>query len=513
MRTHLRLLLSILVISTLPTGLSRCSTQPPDTSVGVDSSCDEGDAQPGRDAGAGHDAGETSRCRGVTLQASDLDNYATLLDCLRNPAPEAERIEAVSTFITAVESHDGLPIVGQGQVVFVYVRSADWDGLDDTTPGEAFEPGRRNLPIRVAGDFNSWNVESWVLRQEAANFFHVSVPISPTSATRWGYKLIAKDEAGNDVWFSDPLSRRFVFDASGRLSIVRGDDDQGQLEWIRSVHARRLNVDRSITLYLPRGYDTNPSKRYPVLYMHDGNNLFDAHQPRSASESWEVDETANAEIEAGRVREFIVVGIPNNDNRLGEYTPVADEYEGSTVGGDGELYADFIVSDLKPLIDGRYRTLAGPESTAVLGSSLGGVISFFIGLEHPQTFKYIGGMSSTFDWGSALGNPTLPDQYAEMPDLASRRQVYYLDSGGGPEQDGTCPSDGPNDGRDNYCETLEMKGTLEAAGISTYPLDPNADRLQPDDIDIYHWWQPNAPHSEASWRARMFRPLRLFFRP
>jgi predicted alpha/beta superfamily hydrolase len=330
--------------------------------------------------------------------------------------------------------------------------------------------------------------------------------------TRPRYKFVAHDASATAVWFSDPHSRRFDFDENGRLSIVRGGPLRGHLESLGQVHATKLANDRAVTVWVPPGYEQSTANA-SVLYMHDGQNLFDADQPDSAPFSWEADEAANAEVLAGHATPFLIVGMANTAGRIDEYTPVTDTYNGQTVGGKGDDYADFVVHDVKPLVDHRFRTFTDRAHTGVVGSSLGGVISYHLGLKFPDVFRFVGGMSSTFDWGAGLNNPLLPAQYRALGSLTTRGQVFYLDSGGGPGPSGTCPADGPNDGNDNYCETLWMKDALLAGGATTFPDDPNAFPLTPANIDLEHWVDPGAPHSETSWRVRVFRPMRLFFRP
>jgi hypothetical protein len=123
-------------------------------------------------------------------------------------------------------------------------------------------------------------------------------------------------------------------------------------------------------------------------------------------------------------------------------------------------------------------------------------------------------MSSTFEWGGfGGGSDTMLARYARAGSLAARAQRFYLDSGGGPAADGTCTFDGVEDPRDNFCETNVMRDTLVAAGVRTFPLDPNALRIEPASADIYHWYERDAPHNEAAWRRRFYRALRFFFRP
>jgi len=421
----------------------------------------------------------------------------------------------VDTFIGLVESRGGFPIRAQGDVIFFYAASQTWDAEDDAHSEEDFDPARRREPITVAGDFNQWDPAATPLQSEGFGVFHARVPFAPRE-TRSRYKFIARDAQDTPVWFSDPLSRRFLFDENGRISLIKPGLDEnglsaGHLEWIRSVPSARLGRARPIYLYLPPGYEDQPQARYPVLYMHDGNNLFDPAFPR-ANGSWEADGTADALIAQNRVRPFIIVGIPNNEFRMDEYTHVPDIIDGQTMGGAGRDYAFYVAEELKPLIDARLRTLPGRADTAVLGSSLGGLISFAIAYWYPDIFGFAGGMSSTFGWGRiGASNDLLEDWYA-AEDLASRGQVYYLDSGGGLLQGASCADPNAN-WSDNYCETLAFRDMLVSRGIDIFPDDPDADPLTPSDINIYHWHEPGAPHAESAWAARLHRPLRLFFRP
>jgi len=470
------------------------------------------------------DSKPAAPCSTPAKGTADRALYSWLLACVRSSKPEATRRAAVDLFVARVEAAGGFPILTPGKAVFFYVRSAKYDAEDDKFTAEDYAPARRQAPISAAGAFNGWKAGQHPLKQEALGVFHAEVAVTAT-ANRSPYKLVARDAAGKAVWFSDPLSRRFGFDTFGRYSLIRGGKDPttgkavGHLEWFRSVKATKLGSARHLYLYLPPGYDQQPGKRYPVLYMHDGNNLFDVAMV-NANGTWDVDGTADKEIAAGRVAPFIVVGLPNNKDRMDEYTHVKDKIQLGTktytLGGKGADYLHFLVNDVKPLVDARLRTLTGRKHTAVLGSSLGGLISYYAGLQHPTVFRYVGGMSSTFGWGAfGLGNPTMESLYKAAKNLKARDQVYYLDSGDNPKNPKnppTCPNTNV-EAEDNYCETVSFKSMLVSRGIKTFPLDPNAALLKPANIDIYHYHQPDAPHSEAAWRARLFRPLRLFFRP
>lgn len=152
----------------------------------------------------------------------------------------------------------------------------------------------------------------------------------------------------------------------------------------------QLNRERRIWLYLPPDYELS-NKSYPVVYMNDGQNLFDTRT--SYAGEWEVDEILN-KLFKERKLELIVVGIDNGgENRMDEYSPWKNEKYG---GGEGDSYLEFIVANLKPYIDSHYNTLSDKNNTAIMGSSMGGLISFYAGLKYPNTFGKIGVFSPSF---------------------------------------------------------------------------------------------------------------------
>ena len=175
----------------------------------------------------------------------------------------------------------------------------------------------------------------------------------------------------------------------------------GDLRLHEDFHARKLGNRRAVLVYLPPGYDEDPAARYPVLYMHDGQNLFDAATSFIGVE-WNVDETVSRMVEQGAIQPLIVVGIENTSARAFEYTPAP---HGSRGGGGADQYADFIVNDLKPFIDANYRTLPGREHTGIMGSSLGGLVSIYTAWLHPDVFSRVGAMSTSYGWadGHILG--------------------------------------------------------------------------------------------------------------
>jgi predicted alpha/beta superfamily hydrolase len=188
-----------------------------------------------------------------------------------------------------------------------------------------------------------------------------------------------------------------------------------------SFHSHILNNDRTIWAYLPRGYHENPSRRYPVLYMHDGRNLFDAQSSITGLE-WEVDEALNRGIREGRVEEVIVVAVDRTAQRQSEYTPRPDPGFPS-VPPLGDQYLRMLTEELKPQVDQALRTRPERASTGIMGSSLGGLISAYAGVRYPRVFGRIGLMSPSVFWADRF----IVDEVRQHPPKESPR--VYLDEG------------------------------------------------------------------------------------
>jgi predicted alpha/beta superfamily hydrolase len=164
-----------------------------------------------------------------------------------------------------------------------------------------------------------------------------------------------------------------------------------------AFRSRFIKDPRDIIVYLPPDYNSMRSQRYPVLYLHDGQNLFDPATAFNHNE-WGVDKVAEQLILNGEIEPLIIVGIYNAGlKRVTEYTHVPD-YGGR--GGLARQYGKMIVSDLKPFIDGEYRTLPNSVHTGVGGSSLGGLVTMYLGLRYPEVFGKLLVMSPSVWWAN-----------------------------------------------------------------------------------------------------------------
>jgi predicted alpha/beta superfamily hydrolase len=247
----------------------------------------------------------------------------------------------------------------------------------------------------------------------------------------------------------------------------------------RAFHSHHLPNDRDIIVYLPPNYDQHPDRTYPLLYMHDGQNLFDP-ATAFAGRTWQVREHADAAIVAGEVEPLIIVGIYNTgDRRLAEYTHERDWQRG---GGEAAKYGRLIVDDLMPFIARTYRVRTDRASTGLGGSSLGGLVTLYLGLRYPQHFGKLAVLSPSVWWNhkSILGylNERAPEIW-ERPRL-------WLDVGEG-------------EGRRTVQDVDQLARRLKA------------NRWTEDDT-LHVERYPGLTHDEPSWAARV-RPMLKFLYP
>jgi predicted alpha/beta superfamily hydrolase len=168
-----------------------------------------------------------------------------------------------------------------------------------------------------------------------------------------------------------------------------------ELRLHRKFQSQYLEPERTLIVYVPPNYERELERRYPVLYMHDGQNLFDPSTAFGGNE-WRLDDTAEELIERGAIEPLIIVGIYNTgEQRIHEYTPTADAKLG---GGKADLYGKMIVEEVKPFIEKTYRTLPGAENTAMGGSSLGGLVTLHLGLQYSNVFGKLAVLSPSVWW-------------------------------------------------------------------------------------------------------------------
>jgi predicted alpha/beta superfamily hydrolase len=169
----------------------------------------------------------------------------------------------------------------------------------------------------------------------------------------------------------------------------------GHLHIVRDFRSPQEEAVRTLRIYTPDAYDARPEARFPVLYMHDGQNVFD-HPESARWDTWGANSTLERLARAGELEPWIIVAVDHGPNRFEQYSPWDEPRLG--VSGRGRAYGAFLVETLKPWVDAHYRTRPDAPSTATMGSSLGGLASLFLGWRYPQVFGRIGGVSATVMW-------------------------------------------------------------------------------------------------------------------
>lgn len=164
----------------------------------------------------------------------------------------------------------------------------------------------------------------------------------------------------------------------------------GHIHIIRDFYSFPEQVNRTLRIFTPDAYDLQPDRRFPVLYMFDGQNIF-SHPESALYDTWCANTTLERLVSELAIQPWIIVGIDHLPNRIEEYSP--------WIGGRAHLTAEFLINHLKPYIDRTYRTLTEPENTAVMGSSMGGLFSLYLGKTYPQIFGRIGGISPALMFG------------------------------------------------------------------------------------------------------------------
>lgn len=346
--------------------------------------------------------------------------------------------------------------VAQNRVVFLLENFPQQHGKDS---------------IFISGSFNGWNPgdTAYKFTGIAENITQVTIYLPAGDhefkCTRGDWKKVECRFNGDD---RDNRRIKIAGDTVFTISIDAWKDDFPEFSRKHTASSQvqimdtaffmpQLNRYRSIRIYLPEGY-ANSKKKYPVMYMHDGQNLFD--ESTAAFGEWGVDECLDSLVRKKKPA-CIIVGIDNGPQRFNEYNPYDFEQFGK---GEGDRYLEFLVQTLKPFIDKQYRTSPAKENTIIAGSSMGGLISYYAILQYPGVFGKAGVFSPAF-W-------TAP-QIKNVTDSLSRKMngKFFFYMGG--KEGGTYISD--------------MQEVQETLGERSQAM-------------IYSVIDPESSHNEQAWR-------------
>jgi alpha-glucosidase len=330
--------------------------------------------------------------------------------------------------------------------------------------------------IFVAGNFNMWNPgdSSYQLKSDESGISKITFSLP---AGNYEYKFTRGSwlKSETDTTGKGTANRTLKLESDTTISVnILGWTDDFKSNQIAAAknHSASKNVrimdtafyipelkrTRRIWIYLPPDYATS-KKSYGVLYMHDGQNLFD--NATSYSGEWGIDEYLDSIFKKGK-KEVIVVGIDNGlSKRMNEYNPWEFQNFGK---GEGDQYVDFLVKDLKPFIDKHYRTLKNKSNTFIAGSSMGGLISLYAVLKYPQVYGGAGIFSPAFWTASGIDSTVIADAKK-----VNSKLFFYA---GGKEGDSMVP---------------DMKRIEKE--IKERSASPIKEKIDPD-----------ARHNEAAWR-------------
>jgi predicted alpha/beta superfamily hydrolase len=365
------------------------------------------------------------------------------------------------------------------------------DGGETATTIRIVYPDGERIALRGAGGGLDW--ESGADTTAMGGGLYVYTTTEITEPVEWKPLLDDATWARGPNYHVEPGQ---TIEIAPRFSAMSGR----LVELLAAWSPAALGNTRRVFAYLPPAHDENTVARFPVVYMHDGQNLFDPSSAFGGNE-WEVDETVDRAAESGRCadgsactndgecggarcdtfREAIVIGVSNSAARIDEYTPTVDASYG---GGRGDDYLAALADDLRPTVGAMLRVHTGREDTAIVGSSLGGLISAHAGVTRPEVFGLVGAMSPSTWWDERV----ILDEVATIPSRPVRALRVYVDSG-----DGGASSDGAAD-------TADLARTYEATGY-----------VEGD--DFHYVLAPGHEHNETWWRVRLPGALAFLLGP
>lgn len=354
-------------------------------------------------------------------------------------------------------------------------RAKDYVTLRDNTVVEViYDPSRGKVGLRGSHPPLSWD--------------RTSPPIAVV-----GDRHVFRVAVGAE----EPLEIKVVRDddewAGGRNYTLHSGDHR-RIEPYFDRHSPELREGLSIEVdgqtirydvLLPPSYTEQEHKRYSVLYVLDGQSLW-SHS-KDPFGVWGVEKVFSSMYDLGAIEEVIVVGVHSSDDRLNKLSPVPDPEHG---GGGGPRFLAAIADRLRPHVDSTFRTRTGPDATAILGSSMGGLFAFFAGWTRPDVFGKAACLSSAFWWANRWAVRAVETSVGRGP-----KTIFYLDSGAAPtvlEPDANV--------RDGFHHTQSMFRALVRAGFAL-------------GTDVHRLVFPGQVHDAHAWSSRIGLPLQLLFPP
>lgn len=332
--------------------------------------------------------------------------------------------------------------------------------------------------LYMASNLNGWNPkdENYAFKKQSDGSF--TLAISPKESTveykitQGSWDVAEGDANGNsignrkiEVNSTTPKSMEITVESWQKKIVKKSTTSKNVKILSESFDIPQLKTTRKVWIYLPEEYHTSEA-RYPVIYMADGQNLFD--EATSYSGEWRVDETMDSLKTLNKIN-AIVVGIDNGGSeRLNEYSPWKNEQYG---GGHGDAFADFLAQTLKPYIDTYFKTKNDAQNTALIGSSMGGLISLYTGVKYPEKFGKLGVFSPAL-WFSEADLKTYVQKNSSS---LKNTKIYFVA--------------GQNESKEMVNDINEIVEILKAKGLSNQNINVKIDE--------------KGTHSEGFWAQQL----------
>jgi len=304
----------------------------------------------------------------------------TLADQVSAAANTNESDRIVREWLTAHPA--SLPFVGNGTVTFLYYDLAH---------------NREAINVSLSADFNGFSSNDMMFRAGNSGLFYKTVKAENPDNAVYSYWIYTTNSS---IHVIDPFNAALHYGKPNRSVVRLPDSPSGTLFVFPGMKPADVNAKRSVYVWLPPKYFAETNRRYPVLYMHDGQQIWDSEA--SAKGGWKVDTTAEKLINEGKIRPMIIVGVENSAQRPEEFTGFSAFY-GLDVAVNTNLvkrgldysdgYRNFVVKEIKPWVDRTWRTLPDRNDTFLAGSSFGAVVSLYIGFSESSVFSGIGSFS------------------------------------------------------------------------------------------------------------------------
>jgi len=358
------------------------------------------------------------------------------------------------------------------------------------------QPVAKEDTLFLAGNtatLGNWNPSGFVLTRKSDTCYEGLVELEiggniEFKITRGTWETVEKDADGGEI------ANRTATVKKGKDVVVAVEswaDEHprpGRSSVVGTLEMRRIaSIDpsRLVRVWLPAGYQDS-TQSYPVLYMLDGQNVFD-RSTSAIGEEWGVDETLSQLIESKAIGPMIVVAIDNSSKRVDEYTSIADGESNRKRGGNAEPFAKWIAEELKPQMDREYRTQAKRDSTWIGGSSLGGLFSLYSVVQHNETFGCAIAMSPSLSWGNEGMNSWIESSQNRV----TKPTRVWVDFGG---KEGSTEKGA----RENVERFERFQKTLSTLGQKANRYFTIGGRLFPE-----------AKHSESAWRERFAEAIQF----